>query len=161
MSLGTAASLGTSTIASTTALPAYRSSSSIKSTSPTSYHCLSMLALWSSLLLSLSASGELLCRANVYYDILKGWTFIIYRSVKESGLICHDSGLSEDSDADPQSCKCLILPDLFVGTGDGPWQSELSSHSGDAHPCRFCTMGGNTKERPSDEGFMAIMEVSM
>ncbi|KAI0816958.1 hypothetical protein BC628DRAFT_1304362, partial [Trametes gibbosa] len=54
--------------------------------------------------------------------------------------------------------ECLTIPSLFVETGDGPWQSELSSHSGDSKPCRFCDVGGTVKERSSDTGFLAIMQ---
>ncbi|KAI0667569.1 hypothetical protein C8Q78DRAFT_1031661 [Trametes maxima] len=54
-----------------------------------------------------------------------------------------------------------MLPNLFVGTGDGPWQSECSSHSGDSKPCRFCDVGGSVKERSSDDGFLAIMSLGV
>ena len=58
------------------------------------------------------------------------------------------------------SSECLVIPELFVETGDGPWQSELTSHAGDSKPCRFCEVGGTTEERSSDIGFLAIMKVS-
>lgn len=76
-----------------------------------------------------------------------------YRSVQETGLLCPDA-LAEGGFG-----ECLTIPSLFVETGDGPWQSELSSHAGDSKPCRFCDMGGSVKERSSDTGFLAIMRV--
>ncbi|KAI0702836.1 hypothetical protein C8T65DRAFT_810964 [Cerioporus squamosus] len=80
------------------------------------------------------------------------------RSVKDTGIVCYDALAVEQ---DRAQTECLLLLDLFVGTGDGPWQSELSSHSGDCCPCRFCSMGGNIKERSSDEGFLAIMQAGL
>ncbi|PIL32421.1 hypothetical protein GSI_05123 [Ganoderma sinense ZZ0214-1] len=76
------------------------------------------------------------------------------RSVRDTGYVCNEALEGGGSR------ECLIIPGIFVETGDGPWQSELSSHSGDSKPCRFCEMGGNVKERSSDDGFLAIMEPS-
>ncbi|KAI0668320.1 hypothetical protein C8Q78DRAFT_980185, partial [Trametes maxima] len=79
------------------------------------------------------------------------------RCVSQTGLICPDIA----SEGGHLGAECLMLPNLFVGTGDGPWQSELSSHSGDSKPCRFCDVGGSVKERSSDEGFLAIMSTGV
>ncbi|CDO70460.1 hypothetical protein BN946_scf184569.g3 [Trametes cinnabarina] len=73
------------------------------------------------------------------------------RSVEETGFLCHDALVAAGVG------ECLTIPSLFVETGDGPWQSELSSHAGDSKPCRFCDVGGTVKERSSDDGFLAIM----
>ncbi|RDX43988.1 hypothetical protein OH76DRAFT_1360353, partial [Lentinus brumalis] len=78
------------------------------------------------------------------------------QTVKDTGLICYDALEAERGSGRAES---LLLLDLFVGTGDGPWQSELSSHSGDGCPCRFCRMGGNVMTRSSNEGFLAIMQM--
>ncbi len=78
----------------------------------------------------------------------------VYRTVQDTGLLCPDAL------ADGGFGECLTIPSLFVETGEGPWQSELSSHAGDSKPCRFCDMGGSVKERSSDAGFLAIMLVS-
>ena len=78
---------------------------------------------------------------------------MLHRSIQDTGLKCVeacDSGGYRD---------CLVLPNLFVKTGDGPWQSEMTSHSGDSKPCRFCNVGGSVQERSSDEGFLDLMKV--
>ncbi|KAI0632552.1 hypothetical protein C8Q77DRAFT_1196027 [Trametes polyzona] len=74
------------------------------------------------------------------------------RGVAETGLVCLNT-----SAEDGHCGECLVIPNLFVETGDGPWQSELSSHSGDSKPCRFCEVGGTVEERSSDSGFLSLM----
>ncbi|KAI0643316.1 hypothetical protein C8Q79DRAFT_915567 [Trametes meyenii] len=78
------------------------------------------------------------------------------RSVAKTGLVCIDVAGCESGNS--VGSECLIIPDLFVKTGDGPWQSEMCSHSGDSKPCRFCNVGGTVQERSSDDGFLAIMK---
>ena len=78
---------------------------------------------------------------------------LVLRATRATGYPCYEAleggGFRE----------CLVIPGIFVETGDGPWQSELSSHSGDSKPCRFCEMGSTVKERSSDSGFLSIMQV--